>query len=340
MMMVPPPVVLRVQGIEPRARIADPKVEAALKHALDHLAATQEADGGWKASFGPATSITSLSILALMACGHLPGQDGPYRDTLDRALAFVLRHQRPNGLIVASAGNGTMYDHGISTLMLAEVVGMRPDTDGPADNVREALGRAIALILRAQAVAKNTDNDGGWRYQPESTDSDLSVTGWQVMALRAARGAGMPVPSQAIDRAVAYVRRCAVAKGGFAYQPGGGPNNPRTGVGMLALELCGEHGSPEAKAGAAYLADNGPEWASEHFFYEVYYCPQALFQVDENGFRQYQSKLLPILLEHQEADGSWMSPNGDDRTGGRAYCTAMAVLAMAVEYRYLPIYQK
>lgn len=324
---------------EVEARLPDPKVEAAIQRALEHLAASQKPDGSWEASFGKATSVTSLAVMSFLACGHLPGQEGPYRQTIEKGVEFVINSQKPNGLLVASTSHGPMYCHGISTLMLAEVVGMVPGAtlEGRA---REALGRAVTLILQAQAVRKNESNEGGWRYQPNSNDSDLSVTGWQVMALRAAKSAGMAVPAQAIDGAVAYVKRCASRGGGFSYQPGGGPNNPRTGVGILALELCGEHHTKEALAGAGYLAKNAPRWGDQYFFYEVYYCPQALFQIGDEVFRPYQERLTAILLEHQEADGSWLSPDGNDRSGGRDYCTAMGVLALAVEYRYLPIYQR
>jgi hypothetical protein len=320
-------------------RPPDPKVESAIRRGLDFLRSSQKPDGSWEASFGKATSITSLAVMAYLATGHVPGQPGPYRDTVEKGLRFVLKSQKPNGLLVASTSHGPMYCHGISSLMLAEVVGMTPDPE-LASEVRAGLVKAIALILQAQNVQKDDANAGGWRYQPNSTDSDISVTGWQVMALRAARSAGMAVPSENIDRAVAYLKKCAIKDGGFGYQPGGGANNPRTGVGMLALELCGEHRTPEALAAAEYLRKNPPQWSSQYFFYEVYYCPQALFQVDDALYREYTGKLVPILLEHQEAPGSWLSGDGNDRSGGRDYCTAMAILALAVEYRYLPIYQR
>lgn len=318
---------------------ADPKVEASIKKGLDYLRSQQKPNGAWEASFGEATSVTSLAVLSFMACGHLPGQPGPYGASGEKGVRYVIKSQKPNGMLITNSSHGPMYDHGISTLMLAEVVGMLPDNELSAQ-ARAALERAIALILKAQDVQKNSDNAGGWRYQPTSNDSDLSVTGWQIMALRAAKSAGMALPSEAIDRAIGYVKKCAVKDGGFAYQPGGGANNPRTGVGILALELCGEHHVPEAMAGAAFLAKSPPGWGNQYFFYEVYYCPQALFQIGEEPFRAYQAKLVPVLLDNQEADGSWLSADGNDRSGGRPYCTAMAVLGMAVEYRYLPIYQR
>ncbi len=109
---------------------------------------------------------------------------------------------------------------------------------------------------------------------------------------------------------------------------------------MLALELCGAHLTDEAVAGAEYLMKNPPRWGTQYFFYEVYYCPQALFQIGDEYFREYYQRLVAILLERQGPDGSWLSADGGDRSGGRDYCTAMAVLALAVEYRYLPIYQR
>ena len=322
---------------------ANTRADAAVRQALDWLKSSQRESGAWTLGDGrEATSVTSLAVMAFLAAGHLPGEPGPYREAIERGVRYVVTHQMKNGLLASNTINGPMYCHGISTLMLAEVVGLIPDP-AQASEVRQALARAVEVILRAQAARKiDAGQAGGWRYQPDSPDSDLSVSGWQVMALRAARSAGCTVPAEAIDRAVAYIQRCAVPGGGFSYQPGGAPNNPRTGTGTLALEICGTHQSPEAVAGAEYLTkkENAPRWGSPYFFYEVYYVPQALFQVGDRYFRPYYPALVSLLLEHQDRDGSWLSGDGNDRTGGRPYCTAMAVLALAVEYRYLPIYQR
>ncbi len=321
---------------------ADLKADRAVRKALEYLKATQQASGAWQLGDGrEATSITSLAVMAYLACGHVPGQSGPYRETIERGVRYVTSHQQSNGLLATNTINGPMYCHGISTLMLAEVVGMLPDSE-LASEARAALSKAVEVIVRSQAVPKDPNNAGGWRYQPDSRDSDLSVTGWQVMALRAAKDTGCVVPSETIDQAIAYIKRCSSKEGGFGYQPGGGPNNPRTGTGTLALEICGAHQTEEAIAGAEYLTrkENAPRWSTHYFFYEVYYVPQALFQVGDTYFRPYYPRLVEILLEHQQNDGSWLSGDGNDRTGGRGYCTAMAVLALAVEYRYLPIYQR
>lgn len=340
--VLPPPVLAAqdVPGGATTPRPASSEADAAVLRALEYLKSVQKPDGSWESGgFGRATSVTSLAVMAFLAAGHVPGEPGPYREAVENGVRYVLDHQRSNGLLVSNTSHGPMYCHGISTLMLAEIVGMTTDA-ALAARAREALGRAVKLILLAQNLAKNPENRGGWRYQPTSRDSDLSVSGWQVMALRAAKSAGCAVPAENIDRAIDYLKRCASEEGGFGYQPGGGPNNPRTGTGILALEICGEHQTREAVAGAEYLLKHPPRWAGSYFFYEVYYCSQAMFQMGDKYFLAYYPKLVTILLEHQDRDGSWLSADGNDRSGGRNYCTAMAVLALAVEYRYSPIYQR
>jgi hypothetical protein len=314
-------------------------VDPAIRRALGHLKTTQKPSGAWAAGFGEATSITSLAVMAYLAAGHVPDAPGPYRETVLRGVRYVLDHQTADGMLVSNNRGGPMYCHGISTLMLAEVVGMMPD-QALADRLQKALGRAVDVIVKAQDVKKGPDHAGGWRYQPNSNDSDISVTGWQVMALRAARSSGCAVDAIRIDRAVGYLKRCAFKGGGFSYQPRQGPNNPRTGAGMLGLEICGSHLTPEAVAGSRYLSSHLPQWGSAHFFYEAYYCSQATFQVGDSRSLEYQKKLVSILLEHQQLDGSWLSGDGNDQGAGRNYCTAMGVLALAVEYGYLPIYQR
>ena len=225
------------------------RADRAIQQSLVFLKKSQQPDGAWDSGgFGPATSVTSLAVMAMLAAGHVPGEPGPYRESIEKGIRYVLAHQHENGLIASNTANGPMYCHGISTLMLAEVAGMTGEAE-LGNRVRSALVRAVKLILAAQDVPKNADQAGGWRYAPHSNDSDISVTGWQLMALKAAKSAGCDVPSSSIDRAVAYLKKCAVKNGGgFSYQAHGSPNNPRTGTGILALEICGEHLTAEAVA--------------------------------------------------------------------------------------------
>ncbi len=227
--------------------------------------------------------------------------------------------------------------------MLAEVVGMVGKKQ--AAPVRKALERAVALIIRAQEVPKARTHEGGWRYSPQSPDSDLSVTAWQLLALRAAKNVGCDVPKRNIDMAVAYVKQCA-SGGGFTYQPGQRPTNVRTGTGLVALEVAGDHEevngekvhSRETISAADYLLRQPLHWNENHFFYGVYYCSVGMFKMGGDYWEKTQPHIENLLLSTQMLDGSWLGPM--ERRYGQTYCTSMAVLALAIDYRYLPIYQR
>jgi Prenyltransferase and squalene oxidase repeat len=319
---------------------AETPVTRAVDRALEYLRSRQEPDGSWVSGLGKSTGIVSLAAMAYLSRGHVPGR-GAYGDSLERAIAWVLRQDR-DGLVVRDTSHGPMYCHGMSALMLGEALGMVSEDRRGFESMARVHQNAVNVILRAQNVPKETLAQGGWRYNPTSNDSDLSVTGWMVLALRAAQGIGLPVPKRNIDQAVGYIRRCAHPLGGFGYQPGGDPNLARTGTGVLALQLCGDWNSPEALRGGDYIRRNGIEWQGPFFFYTVYYCSQGMYQLGGDYWDSWRERVEPLLLAHQNADGSWPAPPNEthEHQAGPAYTTAMAVLALSVEFRYLPIYQR
>jgi hypothetical protein len=327
---------------DPERNAEDKKVDRAIERALEFLAVTQDrSDGAWRSRTSKNPAITSLAIMAFLSAGHVPGE-GKYGEALEKGIRRVLKFQQPNGLIASDGVSQEMYHHGISTLMLAEVAGM---TEGAlADDVRERLEKAVAIILQAQRKGTGAER-GGWRYQVAHVQgSDISVTGWQIMALRAAKNLGCDVPPSAIERAVDFIQRCnKPINGGFRYTPNDEVTVPCTGTSILALELCGkeQHLSPMVlKAGSYLLRDeNLPRWGGAHFFYGVYYGAQATFQLGGNYWAVYRPRLRDVLLDNQQANGSWAG-GGYDSSFGPAYSTAMAVLALTVEYRFLPIYQR
>jgi hypothetical protein len=326
-----------VPGAEPPA--GKTEADRAVERALEYLHNIQDkTDGGWRGGYaGKNPAVTSLAVMAFLSAGHVPGE-GKYGPTVEKGIRWVLRKQQPNGLIATEYGH-EMYHHGIATLMLAEVAGM---TDGELGReVRKKLEKAVALIIKAQR--RSGAERGGWRYQVAPVNgSDMSVTGWQLMALRAAKNLGCDVPAEVIDRAVDYVKRSFDGRfGGFCYTPGGNLTVACTGTGVLALELCGKdrHHTPEALRAGAFLIQerNLPRFGQHHFSYSIYYGAQATFQLGDNYWSVYRRRLHEILLRNQRGNGSW---GGSDLNYGPAYPTAMAVLALTVEYRFLPIYQR
>jgi hypothetical protein len=331
--------------------------EKAVDKGLEFLANTQDKrDGSWTAGLrGKSPAITSLAVLAFLSAGHVPGE-GRHGASLERAVRWVVKQQRPNGLL-ASDGSHEMYHHGICTLMLAEVAGM---TAGPPPKagggkagkddlnaaVRQALVRAVQVILSAQRTRGL--HKGGWHYTARDTGggADISLTGWQVMALRAAKNLGCDVPAEKIEWAVAYIKRCRdPGSGGFQYRADRpGLTIPCTGTSVLALEICGKdlHHSPETLGGGNVLIRAGylPRWGGQFFYYGIYYGAQATFQLGGNYWDTYRPHLHQLLVRHQGANGAWQGSGLEWSYGGPNYCTAMAVLALTVEYRFLPIYQR
>ena len=246
--------------------------QPAIDKGLSYLATRQSSDGSFATNgYGRNVAVCALAGMAWLAGGSTPDQ-GPYGQELTRVTDYLVDHAQPSGFIAAADAetHGPMYGHDFATLYLAEVYGMTP-----RDDLREKLARAVELIVRTQNA------EGGWRYQPRPEDADISVTICQVMALRAARNAGIRVPRETIDRCVEYVKRSQNADGGFRYMlTAGGSAFPRSAAGVVALYSAGIYDGAELDRGLAYLDQFVPVQnavaADAHFFYGQYYGVQAM----------------------------------------------------------------
>ena len=315
-------------------------IDASIQRSLMWLAEEQMPSGAWRAdNYGESTAATSLAVMAYMAAGHVP-EEGPFGRNISRGIAWVLSEQQNNGLLVgARRSHGPMYSHGIATLMLAEVSGMV--SGDQADQCQRGLERAIKLIIDAQNHPKGSLHDGGWRYQPTSGDADLSVTAWQLLALRAAKDIGCDIPSQNIDRAIAYIKRLRVQRGGgFGYMAGHGATVTRSGCGIVALEVCGEHRTPETMAAARLILSRPLTQQEHYFFYGAYYCTVGMYKVGGDEWQTARPILYDTILSLQHPAGYWRPIHGSEKGAGNVYATSMAILALAIEYGYLPIYQR
>ncbi len=311
------------------------KVNPAVENALAYLQHIQKDDGSFEGTYGDSTGVPALAGMAFLSKGHLP-TEGPYTVALNRCIDFILANQKPDGVFEkGSAGNGPMYAHNIATLFLSEVSGM-VDPERQA-RISAALPKALGLILRAQAVAKDENNRGGWRYQPGARDSDTSCSGWALMALRSAKLNGAAIPDTAIAAAVQYLHRHQQDKdGAFGYTGSDDHALSLTGMGLLCLELCGEHGSERTKHAADWVLRNFRGLPGSQFeFYGNYYNAQGMFQVGGRYWQEYANWMYATYLPKQSPDGSW-----DSHEAGRTYGTAMMVLAFTVPWRQLPIYQR
>lgn len=309
------------------------EINAAVDRGLAWIARGQAADGTFGRGGAKETSgIWALCGMAFLARGHLPGSE-PYGKNIERIITKLAEVQREDGYL--GTRDGKMYSHCISTLFLSEVSGMvKPELQLVID---KTLPKALKLILDAQAVAKDPDHSGGWRYQPDSRDSDLSCSGWALMALRSARLNGAQVPPSAIKKAVDYIiRRQDENQGCFGYQNKNQYAVTLTGAGILCLSLCGEHGNPAIGKAARFLMEKYPALPEQQYcFYGLYYTAQGLFQLGGREWAEFSRWMYDSWIPKQHADGYWERGEND-----RFYQTAMVILAFTVPYRLLPIYQR
>jgi hypothetical protein len=301
-----------------------PELERSVQRGLDWLAKTQAQDGSWTGqNYGNVSGVVGLAMISMMAHGEVP-DNSRYGRVIRRAVDYLVTTQESNGLLSGRGGGSPMYSHGFATLALAEVYGMIDDP-----RVGPALKKATGLIISSQ------NRLGGWRYSVGATDADTTVSGAQMIALRAAANAGIEVPEDTIKRGVAYYKSCFCPGGGFGYTSPGGPNRARAGIGLLVLSLSGEYRSPEAKATADYLLGGASDMG--YFYYMSYYCSQAMFQAGGKYWQQWNETMTPLIIGMQSADGSW---NDQNNSGGIVCSTAMALLSIEINYNLLPIYQR
>ena len=310
-----------------------PAQQEAVRKGLEWLAVRQkQGDGNYGtgiAGYSNHAGITALAGLAFMQNGNLPGR-GKYGKEVQHCLDFVLQSCQESGLIASDNSQGPMYGHGFATLFLAEVYGMTGD-----ETVKEKLQKAVRLIEKVQ------NSEGGWRYQPAPLDADISVTICQVMALRAARDAGIKVQADVIEKAIKYVRRCQNSDGGFSYMASqgggmGGSAFPRSAAGVCALYYAGVFEGHDLERGLDYIKQFAPGANSSrlnegHYFYGYYYGTQAMFLAGKEYWANFYPAIRDDLIHRQEGD-HWSGDFNDD------YATSMALIILQMPNRYLPVY--
>jgi hypothetical protein len=313
-----------------------PEMNDAVERGLEALARRQRDDGSFGGQrYGSNAGITALACLAFMSDGSTPDR-GVWAEPIRRGLEFILDNVNETGLIAAETSHGPMYGHGFAALFLGEVYGMTlggPDSQ-QAEHVHDALVRSVRLIVQTQ------NEDGGWRYNPVPHDADISVTICQIMALRAARNAGIDVPKQTIDRAVEYVRECQNPDGGFSYQLNrGGSAWPRSAAGVASLFYAGIYDDQAIDDGLAYLrrvalpGETSPP--SHYYYYGHYYAAQTMYLAGGSWWTEWWPAIRDELVDKQAPSGLWV-----DSAPGSAYATSMALIVLQMPKRYLPIFQK
>ena len=368
----------------------DSTTEHAVEQALLWLAKNQSADGSWNAAAHGAgssdsnqlsseegryranagvranTAMTGLALLAFLGAGHTH-QQGPFADTIQRGLQYLISQQFPSGDLSGrdqvgmdpSVRYARMYSHAIATLAVSEAYAMTNDA---------ALLPTVQNGARYSGSAMNP-RTGGWRYDFSSDDpGDTSQFGWQAMVLHSASSSHAIVLAGntriAMQRFLDSVSTGRA--GGLAVYrnvtPGVPPNASGATPAMTAeanamrcmLEFPVSHQA--AQEARELMLANLPGQGNENLYY-WYYATMAMYQMrgrseytasptlassGEVAWQRWNDSMKRVLCTTQitagQNTGSWNPTCVWGAYGGRVYSTALSCMCLEVYYRYLPVY--
>jgi hypothetical protein len=335
-----------------------PESEAAVELSLKWLAKNQSAGWYWEAAahgggsqqrpeareFGYVgrnadTGVTGLALLAFLGHGHTY-EKGDYTTNVERGLKWLIAQQGTDGSLTGRAGiNDAIYCHAIATFALAEAYAMRSD-DAAGGWLRGPVERAIEYTLSHRTP------DGAWRYDSKTEQSgDMSIFGWQLMALKSAELGGIPIPDDVRPQLVQFLmqRSSGTHRGLASYRLREQPSAPMTAEALFCKQILGmSRDNPASQEAINYIRRSPPHISRLNYYY-WYYGTLAMYQYGGQPWEEWNAALRDLLVQEQRKAGplagSWDPRDLWGPYGGRVYSTAMATLCLEVYYRYLPLYR-
>ncbi|WP_437186642.1 squalene--hopene cyclase [Planctomicrobium sp. SH668] len=303
---------------------------------LTYLAKTQTEEGNWQDSYANQGG-EGLAIMCFLASGEDPNF-GLYSGNIKRALRSMISKQNAE---TGYIGN-SMYLHGFSMLALSESYGVVDDRNlwsGSKESPKRSIGQALELAVRTAITSQKKNPLGSWRYSPDATDADTSAAGAVLMGLLGARNAGIEVPDESIERAIAYFVSMTAPSGQVAYSGGLGgfdESMARISIAALVYSVARRKDLPQFKSTLTYITDKVEGGSPGHggIEYQNYYQAQALFQGNVQSWEKWNKNLVRHLKTVQQNDGSFRGSHGN------YVSTTLSLLALAVNYRFLPIYER
>lgn len=344
-------------------KLAAQAIEAGLEWLKDH----QDEDGKWDADDfmkhdedgvpcdGPGdplhdVGVTGLALLAFLGDGSTL-KSGPYKDVIKNGVMWLRSQQDPDtGLIGTEASHHFIYDHVIATLALCEAYGL-----SKYRSLKPVAQKAINYL------ESHRNPYGCWRYQKQSGDNDMSVTGWAILAYISAKEFGLDIDKKALEYADSYIDEMTDAQGRTGYSEKGGRSSRHKGqheidfpadrtecmtaVGLLCKYFLGHEPkkAPIMDNMAKILMKSMPRWETDskgswidHYYW--YYGTYAMYQYGGTNWDQWSKAVNKAVIEKQRTDGnfkgSWDPVGAWGADGGRVYSTAILVLTLEAYYRY------
>jgi len=326
------------------------RTESAVASSLNWLAEHQMPDGGWSFAHHTApkckgqcgnpgevvearNAATAMALLPFFGAGQTH-QVGEYKDTVKAGLYYLIRRMKVDAARGGSfhEKGGTMYSHGLAAIVICEAYAMTHD---------KALYKPAQSVVNFITYAQDPVG-GGWRYQPRQR-GDMSVTGWQLVALRSGHGAYLQVPPATVKKAAAFLDSVQANSGANYGYTGPGEGPATTAMGLLCRMVLGwKKDNPALQKGVKWLSEKGPSNGDMYF---NYFATQVMMHYGGEEWKKWNAAIRDLLVESQATEGhekgSWHFDQGDigAARGGRLYCTSLAVLILEVYYRHPPMFK-
>ena len=316
--------------------------ELAVMKGLNWLKNHQNPDGSWAPDYQGAMS--GFALLAFLGHGELPvsPEFGP---TVQKGLDWLVENGKKNAghLNMGNAFDQPgVYAHAIATYALGEYYTMTKD-----ERVVDLFKQAVGYIVQGQGP------DGGWMYAYDKSQSDTSVSGWQIQALKAAHLSGLNIDGvdAALDKAMLNLKRVQAEDGSFGYRKAAPGSYSLTGAGVLCTYFWKQEKDKSVREGIEFLIKQTNKDRPVDYHHETadlycwYYNTQACLMVGGAAWTKWNGLFEDQLIKNQNPDGSWppvagKSPGGemqrDPEGAGPYYRTCLCILMLEVYYRYSP----
>ena len=303
--------------------IIDPKTQATIAKGLRFLSTNQLPGGAFGGNHhGSMAGVVGLCGLAFLASGSTP-YEGPYRTQVKKCTEYILASQRSDGFYQGSPSE-SMYGHGFAAFYLTQIYGITDDK-----RIAESITKAMNLMKVCQSTT------GGWRYRPQKSDADTSITVCQLTAIRAAADAGLVVPKGIRENALKYLESCQNENGTFTYTPGRGGHSTvaLTAAGVISFYSTGVYDEKKFADGLKYVETNSPS-PGGHQFYTLYYASQLMWSQGGKSWQEWYTKAKAMMSRNMVQEGVW------DGGHGKAYSTAVALIVLQMPNNYLPAFYR
>jgi hypothetical protein len=331
-----------------------PDCEAAVVKSLDWFANTQNSDGSWGKDWK--AGMTGLVLLCYY--GHCETPESPrYGDKIMKGITYLLNvGQKNDGFFSERLGssNHCVYEHGIACYALGETYSFAKLGNRVMPGLRDGFQKGVEIILDHQ------QENGNWSYDDKSPHyakygrEDMSVTGWQFQALRAAEHTALKIGGlkSGMNKAAKYLESRSQPEGGIGHN--GADRNgsysqwTMSGIGALGLQTLGgsTHAANKAIKFIIEETDKAPlEWQKNGSLYCWYYNTQAIFQKGGKDWDVWNGQFRDQVLKNQKANGSYNPESSEHRHAASAaagsdaeiYRTSLCTLMLEVYYRYLKV---